>query len=266
MKHSFSILVALALITGFTSCQKVIDVDVDEAEKKIVIDAVLSDEAGGCIVKVSKTKNINDDNAFNGVAGAVITIKDEAGTVSSLTEESAGIYKNSTLVAEPGKKYELTVLVEGHTFTSTSVTPQPIPLDSIYIKKQKFFDEDEIFACVVFQDPAGKRNYYRMIQTVNNKRTDGNFIMDDELSDGKKFNSTLYFFADDEEKMKPGDNVIVEMQCINADVYKYWFSLDQSATGSSQSAAPANPVSNISGGALGYFSTHTVSRKSVVVP
>ena len=54
------------------------------------------------------------------------------------------------------------------------------------------------------------------------------------------------------------------MQCIDNAVYKYWFSLNQSATGTSQSASPANAVSNISGGALGYFSVHTVESKTVV--
>ena len=54
------------------------------------------------------------------------------------------------------------------------------------------------------------------------------------------------------------------MQNIDPVVYKYWFSLSQNATGETQSASPANPVSNIKGGALGYFSAHTISTKSII--
>ncbi|MEO6219108.1 MAG: DUF4249 domain-containing protein, partial [Ginsengibacter sp.] len=68
-----------------------------------------------------------------------------------------------------------------------------------------------------------------------------------------------------DEKIMSGDTILLDMQCIDAAVYKYWFSLNQSATGNSQSASPANAVTNINGGALGYFSAHTLQTKSVIV-
>ncbi len=56
------------------------------------------------------------------------------------------------------------------------------------------------------------------------------------------------------------------MMCIDAAVYKYWYSfLTGGASGDSNSASPANPVTNIKGGALGYFSAHTLQTKTVVV-
>ncbi len=267
MKKLLSIAAALIVISGLTSCEKVIDVKLDNADKKVVIDAVLTDHEGGCLVKVSQTKNFSDDNTFNGLSGAVVNIKNPDGTVTPLTEATPGVYKHATLMGTPGKSYQLSVTVNGTTYIGTSVMPEAVVLDSVYVKTQKFFDEDETFANVIFNDPAGVKNYYRMVQFINGKKSKGNFNMDDDLSDGKLFNSTLYFFADDDkDKIKPGDLVTVEMQCIDANVYKYWFSLDQSATGSSQSAAPSNPVSNLSGGALGYFSAQVVSRLSVVAP
>jgi len=55
------------------------------------------------------------------------------------------------------------------------------------------------------------------------------------------------------------------MICNDAAVYKYWYSLNDGATGTGQSASPANPVTNISGGALGYFSAQTVRTKGIKV-
>lgn len=267
MKQLKAIVAALVLAIGFSSCQKVIDVKLDEADKKVVIDAVITDQAGGCIVKVSQTKKFNESNDFNGLSGAQVSIKAPDGSITPLSETSTGIYKHASLSGQPGKQYELTVTVNGQTFIGTSVMPEAVVLDSIYIKTQKFFDEDETFSNVMFVDPEGERNYYRLLQFVNGEKSKGSFIIDDDLSDGKLFNTTLYFLPDDDEdKIKPGDMVSIEMQCVDASVYKYWFSLEQSSTGSSQSAAPSNPVSNISGGALGYFSAQVVSSMSVQAP
>jgi hypothetical protein len=267
MLKTFSslIIVAVASVVCFTSCQKVIDVKLDDADKKIVVDAVLTDHEGGCIVRLSKTKNFNDNNDFAGLSGAVVTIKDETGTTTTLTETKTGVYTNNQLKGNSGKTYQLMVTVEGKSYSASSTMPEHIHLDSLYLKTQKFFDEEETFSNVVFKDPGGVKNYYLFKQFVNGKRTDGTFIMDDDLSDGKQFNSTLYLFTDDEDKIKTGDIVEVEMQCIDKAVYKYWYSYDQGASGGG-SATPANPVSNISGDALGYFSAQTVQRKAVIAP
>jgi hypothetical protein len=47
-------------------------------------------------------------------------------------------------------------------------------------------------------------------------------------------------------------------------VFDYFNSLALMNDG--QSASPANPLSNIQGGALGYFSAHTVQRRTVIIP
>jgi hypothetical protein len=265
---SFLPVVALAFagLATFTSCQKVIDVKLDDADKKIVIDAVITDQVGGCIVKLSKTKNFKEDNSFNGLSGATVTIKDETGTIIPLNETDPGVYTAPQLKGNNGKTYQLSVNAEGKSYTASSTMPEQVILDSTYLEKQKFFSEEQTFSNVVFQDPAGVKNYYLFKQFVNGKRTDGIFIMDDDLSDGKKFQSTLYLFTDDDKKIKSGDVVEVEMQCIEKAVYKYWYSYDQGASGGGGGASPANPVSNISGDALGYFSAQTVQHKTMIAP
>jgi hypothetical protein len=58
------------------------------------------------------------------------------------------------------------------------------------------------------------------------------------------------------------------MYCIDSAVYNYFFQLFQSGGAGSfnTSASPANPTSNISNGAYGYFSAHTVTSKNGYVP
>jgi hypothetical protein len=78
-----------------------------------------------------------------------------------------------------------------------------------------------------------------------------------------------YTKNDDDEpdnSIKIGDLVQIDMQCIDSAIYKYWYSLNRSATGGGQnSATPANPVTNMTGGALGYFSAHTLESRTLVV-
>ena len=96
----------------------------------------------------------------------------------------------------------------------------------------------------------------------------------DELTDGRTVNTELLIFGDDSDtkeerdkkKIKSGDTLRVDMMCIDQPVYKYWYSLLNSATGANNNATPANPVTNISGDALGYFSAQTFDTKTIKVP
>jgi hypothetical protein len=255
----------LLLLVGFSSCEKVIDLKLNDADKKVVIDGQLSDQAGDCVVKLSQTKNFNDDNSFIGLSGATVTIQKGNQLLSTLKEVTPGVYVDSLLKGTYGTAYTLTVSVNGQTYTALSTMPYVVPFDSLYVSKQSFFGTDHNFATVVLQDPAGVQNNYRCIQYVNNKRTSGDFILNDEYSDGKLFESTLYYSQDDGDSVKTGDVFKVELQCIDKSAYEYWFSFDQSASGGQGAASPANPVTNVQGGALGYFSAHTSQFKQVIV-
>jgi hypothetical protein len=60
---------------------------------------------------------------------------------------------------------------------------------------------------------------------------------------------------------------MILMLCLDEAIYKYWYSLRSGGgDGTGSTAAPANPLTNIKGGALGYFSAHTINRKKVIAP
>src|SRR6218665_54053 len=133
-------LTALVVLIALSSCQKVIDVKLDDADKKLVIDAVLTDHEGGCIVKISKTKSFNESNNFTGLGGATVSIKDESGNITALTETATGVFTHPSLKGIYGKTYQLLVQAEGKNYTSSSTMPQLVTFDSAYLETQKFFD------------------------------------------------------------------------------------------------------------------------------
>lgn len=254
-----------------SSCEKVIDLNLNTAEKKYVIEANLTNKTGGCVVLLTQTKDFDEDNTFPGISGASITITTNGTTVTPLTETSTpGQYTAPTLAATTGRTYELKVTIGGETFTATSTMAQPVLMDTIYAKDETLFGETRKIVTVVHPDPVGLGNNYRYIQYFNSNKISGNLIRNDDYSDGKVTESSLFYFSDDDDedapKLKSGDHVRVEMLSITPEIYKYWFSLDRSATGGSGQATPANPVTNIKGGALGYFSVHGIDTKTMIVP
>jgi hypothetical protein len=143
--------------------------------------------------------------------------------------------------------------------------PQAVPLDSIDFRSGR---GDALYAVANFQDPEGIPNYYQFTEYADGNKFRngrGNSVFDDRLSDGRYINRLLY---DDSSDIKNGVILTVQMNCVDKKVYNYLSELLQISGGGEgfSSPTPANPTSNITGGALGYFSAHTVSTRSVVIP
>ena len=147
------------------------------------------------------------------------------------------------------------------------MAPGKTSFDSLYIIDFSSFGSSRKFANVVFKDPKGVGNAYKFVQYKNNIENPNIFVLNDLYSDGRMINTFLAFFSDSEnQRINSGDTVKVEMQSIDPSVYKFFFSLSQGSRGSGDNVAPGNPVSNISGGAIGYFNAYVKETKSVIVP
>lgn len=255
---------ALAVIVLCSSCEKVIDIDYNESEVKYVIEGEVSNiPAAGNTVKISQTKKFEDENTFVGIGGATVTIQVNNDTIYTLPETSVGIYTTTAFTGTPGSVYKLTVSLSGTVFTATSQMPsQIVSLDTLTIVDFTFGGSDTKTIQPDYLDPSGLGNSYRFIEYANGVQVKRVFVQNDDLSDGLRITRPL---IDQDGDLKTGDVVKVDMLCIDENVYKYWYSLDQASTGSSM-VTPANPVSNINGGALGYFSAHSVTSKTIVIP
>jgi hypothetical protein len=246
------------------SCEKVIQVSIADTDKKYVIEGMISDQMNSCRVNLSQTLNINDSNKFRGISGAEISIRENEGVDRKLIDIGGGIYRLN-FSGRPGNRYTLTVKIKGQVFSAASTMPGKVNLDTLYITERSFLGKIRKFATVEFRDPPGKGNAYRFIQFVNGMKEMSIFISKDELFDGKKVTYDLLSFGDETPTFEKDDQLRVEFRCIDQANYLYLYSLEQGAFGQGQSATPDNPVSNIRGGALGYFSAHTTIAKVIVI-
>lgn len=247
------------------SCEKVIDVNLKNATPQIVIEGIVTNEAGPYQVRISQTVEFSAGNSFPPVSGAVVSITDSStGFTESLTEASPGTYITQSLQGFSGHTYQLYVSALGKEYNASSTMPRPVELDSVTFLSNSNFGDNIIDAVPNFLDPPGLGNYYKFTEYINGKQLKKTFAFEDRLSDGKYHTRQLFT---DSAYIKAGDRVLVEMNCIDKNIYSYFNTLEQITDNNNfQSATPSNPNTNINNNALGYFSAQTVSRKEAVVP
>lgn len=256
------LLPAALLLAG---CQKVIDVNIKSVEKKYVIEGTVSDNNDSYNVIVSQTMDIKDQNVFNGIDDAIVTISENGRTPLALQHRGNGLYR-ANASGRPGSTYVLSVKIGNEVFSASSTMPKKVAFDSLYVTQRPFLGRERKIATVGFKDPAGEENAYRFTQYVDGRKENTIFVMNDKLIDGRTvINELLIFSEKEEDNLKQYDDLRVEMRCINMDNYNYWNSLTQSSLGQSQTASPGNPITNIKGGAIGYFSANTYEVKNIVV-
>jgi hypothetical protein len=101
---------------------------------------------------------------------------------------------------------------------------------------------------------------------LNNKLINQQLMQNDEVRNGV-VNTVRLEINDDDIEFKPADSITLQMQCIDKNVALYYRTLALIAdSGPGGGTTPNNPPNNISNGALGLFSAHTVEVKSVTLP
>ena len=254
------------------SCQKVITIDLNSANIKLVIEGNVSDQAGTYSVQLSQTVNYDQYNVFPAVTGATVNISDNVGNSETLIESTPGIYVTSTLQGTVGRTYNISVTTNGKNYIANSSMASPVAIDTIIVDSTVVFGTGGQQATankkvrtvrVKFKDPTGINNYYRLIEIVNGIAKTNIYITSDNLRDGTQITTTL----SRDTTVHKGDSVGVMLLSIDKYVYTYFRTLNQisGSGGGFQTATPDNPTTNFSNGSLGYFSAHAIRSKKVKV-
>ena len=258
MRNSIIILIALFL----SSCEKVLDLNLDKTAPKIVIESIFTDQSLRHAVSISYTANFDASNTKIPVTGALVTLKEENGPTLTFTEITPGNYSSNRYRGIPGKKYTLSVTVSGTTYSATSTMPKPVAITSLNQAELSFFGESRKIVQVNYKDPIGIPNFYYNRVFVNSARRDNFSLESDRFNDGKEVKNNIYI---DEPYLVVGDAVRIQMLTIDENVYRYLFSITQITGNGGPPTAPANPNSNFNNGALGYFSASTSTEQTIII-
>ncbi len=259
-------LLSLLLLVALTSCKKNIDVKIPDYVQKLVVQGSI--ETGlNPEVYLSYTVPYFGNHTCSlsdfAVKGALITITDGS-TTDTLKEVIPGLgyyYKANTMVGVVGNTYNLTILLNGKTYTSHTTIYPVVKLDTLWFKVVR--DDSLGYIYTHFTEPAAPGNQYRWFGKRIGK--DQSFIaplgssFDDKFINGKSFdfaydrgviqNSNA---TDDNNSVKgffvKGDNVIVKFCAIGYDEFRFFRSYDANIISNGNPfAAPSNLENNIKG-------------------
>jgi hypothetical protein len=258
MKFSTAASFAL-LILSLSGCKKVIHLPLHSSDAQFVIEGNVTNQPGPCSVKISMSGNYDGNNDFPKVSGALVVITDNDVLSDTLSETSPGTYITSHIVGVPGHTYQLYVNTSGKVFTASSKMPMPVNIDSVYATSIPTPQGAQTATFPVYTDPAERGNFYHFVQYINGVVSKDVYVLNDEYLNGTIVQTPLI----SEDKIHAGDTISVCLQNVDLAIYNYYFcqSINKSV------ATPANPVNNITGGSLGYFSAYSASMsKSIIAP
>jgi len=265
---SLHILLLLLIIFVFPGCQKVINVDLNEAAPRIVIEGTINDRRGPYTVTISKSGSYFNQPVLPPVTGAVAIITDNSGITDTLKEVNSGIYISSKIRGIPGKTYSLKVISENQEYEGSSTMFSHVNLDSLTLVRSdpQRFDfggnnqkEIPLEIHCFFRDPLEK-NFYRIKVFRNDSINTQNYrLFDDQYTNGQITELRV-------AHANAGDKYRVELYSLDSKTYGYYRTLeDLIFTNPVFGSTPANPDNNLSNGALGYFGAFAVSVKTIII-
>lgn len=156
----------LSLIT--ISCEEVVDIDLDTAEPKLVIDASIKweKETDGRTQMIKLTTSTDYyATTIPNATGAVVTVtnisNDIPKTYLFVDTANNGEYVCNDFECIIGDEYELNIIYKGQNYTGTSVFTSTPAIEKIeQITKPGFDGEDFIQIKFYFQDNGDEVNYY----------------------------------------------------------------------------------------------------------
>lgn len=281
MKKSLLYIILVTFILG--SCTEEVEIELDSTFTRLVVFGSITTDTTVHQVDLSKSADYFFNQPAEKVNDAIVELS-YGDTSFRLTEnpEKPGIYETEPdFYGRVGETYNLTISGvdidedgEEEIYTAGSYLPEVNSLDSITLKytSNSFFSGWEIQVWTF--DPADQRNFYVFKAGLNGRIVTDTLtefvIQNDDFFNGSETNGITSQFLDDaieDQKAVPGDIITFEINGITEEYYNFLFQAQTESFGQVPlfSGPPANIGSNISNGALGFFTAYSVERASRIV-
>jgi len=262
------VFILFSIIIFLTSCEDVIEIELNYMGPKLVIEGIINDFDNQCIIKLSRTTDYFNRKTNPAVSDAVIKLTDNSGTIVNFFETEPGIYKEESVQTKPNIIYTLNIHSEGNDYVAKATIPQKVNIDSLtckYNSQSILYEIGYVVSCH-FSDPEKFRNYYRLKTYNISEKTQARNSKDlynDDLFNGNKVELPWSY-----DVYQESDTVVVELYTLDVQTYDYYKTLFSISGGAEMMSftTPANPNTNINNGALGYFGAYTVSRDTIIIP
>lgn len=250
----------------FSSCQDVIEIELNDADKQYVIEGGVIQGTDSIQVRLSKTSSYFNNDAPQTLNNGTVIVTLPDGTEVNLVEQGNGVYKANNIAVVTNANYKLRVNIDDKSFTAETTVPNTVVIDSLDYEESVGLTgtTDGYNVFVNFIDPIGK-TWYKLNTIINgvpsNEPSDI-MVFDDNLNDGNPIRIPVFVRV-----FEAGDVVDVELQVIDENTYNFYNTLSTAvnSSGGPFEAAPANPITNIKGGALGIWGGFSSSTATIAI-
>ena len=217
MKNLIIVLLTAILFSG---CTDVVDIPLNTANPKLVIDASLIWKKGTTgnnqEIKLSTTTDFYT-NTIPTVSGATVYVTNSSNVMFNFIETpNTGIYKCNNFVPIIDETYTLTVISNGQSYTASETLKSVATITSVTQEAQSAFGTDFLKLKTFFNDPANTENYYLYKYKFSNNLKPEYSIDDDTFFQGNTFFSLVL-----EKNTNPGEQVEITHYGISKNYYNY---------------------------------------------
>lgn len=218
---NIKIIIVLSILL-FTSCEKVVDIDVPSIEPKLIIDAsfeVFFDESpiiANTVVKLRLSADYFEDEIPT-VTNATVTLTNlsDNTVIPFIDTNLDGNFEpiNSFIPAD-NVEYELAVTYNNEIYKGKATKIKSTAINSIIQGDETLFSDDQIELKILFSDNPEEENYYLFnIDTYN-------FVnIEDTYFNGSDYNFS-YFYED--ENIELPKEIAIKLSGISKDYYTYF--------------------------------------------
>ena len=261
-------IIYIFLIIAMSSCFKdKIDIDLNKNNKKVVVEAWITNLDEPQFVKLSYTSNYFDDKTDAPIRKANVDIQNGVSNYT-LKEKNDGVYYlPDDWNGEINKDYVLTIHIEGEEYVAKSRMRACPEIEDLYVAKDQNDDgEEEISVNFSFNELVGEGDGYfgrdyKSGSVRKDSLSNGSIIFDDFI-DGIRLDSISFT----EESFEIGDTAIVELYSIGKEAANFLQDIENEKYREGLfDPPPVNIRTNISNGAVGYFIIGGASRKQIII-
>lgn len=271
MKKIYSLLLLLSVL--FIGCQDVVDVNLNSAAPKLVIDASINWEkdTDGALQRIKLTTTADYfSKQIPVVTGATVFITN-SNNISFNFEEmiGTGLYICEDFKPVINEEYTLTVLYNGQNYSAVETLKSVASITNIIQNNEGGFTGKSIEIKTFFNDPANEDNYYMYKYKYSNQVKQNYYVDEDKFYQGNTF-----FSISRNNDLKIGDQIVISHFGISKSYYNYMsvlLSVAGNSGGSPFQSPPATVRGNIVNSTdsknypLGYFSLSEVHTREHIV-
>jgi Domain of unknown function (DUF4249) len=257
--------------------EQTVILDLSQVPSKVVIDGLVTNVAGKQYVMVSRSASFYQSGKTQRITNATVRVEDNLGNVFTFAHnptnkpDSVGRYSGGRFKGVIGRRYKLSVTVDGQTYTaednlvSVTTIDKAIPGIDDEQKKDPKVAGQFYKLLISLKEPQETIDYYLFKFYRNGVRhqfspSDVFVSSDDGLAATVTDLGLNVFFAE-------GDKAKAEVYSLSRGAYLYYSDLRNLLTsdGGLFSSPPANPRTNISNGGLGVFQVSALNSSTEVL-